>query len=553
MRISSCLWTNLVCLALILVSGSCLHAQVRTDSASGRDSTQVIQLIHSDSLWVLQQDSQQVTKLKGNVLLVQGATTFSCDSALQYTQTNIVDAYGHIHINDADSVNTYGDSLHYLGDQKLATLRQHVLMTDGKMTLTTNLLDYDLNTHIGIYRDGGQLVNGSTTLTSRRGYYDADTREAYFKNQVHLVDTQYTLEADSLQYNTENHTARFVVPTRIHNGESRILTSDGYYDTDLGQALFASRSVIIDSSQTITADSLFYFKRTGLGVARGNVIWNDTSDQSTVYAQYATTNEHTREVLATRHPVLEYRMKSDTLYLSSDTLFSGLSHPGLGDTSVGISDSIGRKGTRIRIPGKTRSTDTTDTHDSTAFRYFLSYHRVRIYSDSLQGVCDSLYYSFEDSTFRFYQDPIVWIGNNQLNADTILLLTRNRQANRLDLIRQALIIDSSGPELFNQIQGSVIHGYFEHNQLNWMHVNGNAESIYYAQDDSGAYIGVNRAICSVIDIYFKNKELDHVLFRERPVMTFNPVRGLNPADYRLRGFSWQQKRRPESRMELLRP
>ena len=44
--------------------------------------------------------------------------------------------------------------------------------------------------------------------------------------------------------------------------------------------------------------------------------------------------------------------------------------------------------------------DTTKGADSS--RYFLAFHHVRIYNDSLQSVCDSLFYSTKDSVFRLY-------------------------------------------------------------------------------------------------------------------------------------------------------
>ena len=38
--------------------------------------------------------------------------------------------------------------------------------------------------------------------------------------------------------------------------------------------------------------------------------------------------------------------------------------------------------------------------DTSKPRYFIGYHHVKIYNDSLQGICDSLYYSQKDSLLR---------------------------------------------------------------------------------------------------------------------------------------------------------
>ncbi|MBX5438017.1 MAG: hypothetical protein IRZ29_00595 [Thermoflavifilum sp.] len=506
------------------------------------DSVKIIYIIHADSLIGIQKADSDITKLMGHVILQQGNTLFSCDSAYKNNTTNVVDAYGHIHINQADSVQAYGDYLHYLGNEKLAILSGHVRLQDAQMTLFTEKLTYDLHQHVAQYLQGGKLVSQQTTLTSQSATYYTDLHQAFFQHQVRLNDPQYTLRTDSLAYHTDTHTAYFIAPTLIHLQDSAtvIHTHDGYYNTDLGEAMFASRSVITDSSQMTTADSLFYFRKKGLGVARGNVIWRDTSRKVTVLAGYAETHDQTSTLLATQQPLLIYEMKNDTLYTVADTLFSGI---------------IPRKDTPNKGPLDPEKTALPDSarQDSSAIRYFSAFHHVRIYSDSLQAVADSMYYSFADSTFRFYIQPVVWIGDYQLSGDTIYLLTEHQQAKELQLIEHAIIINQIGKNMFNQVKGRTIFGYFEDNRLNWMHVNGNAESVYYVQDDQGAFIGINRVSCSVIDIYFKDQKVYRVAFRGEPSGSMSPLKGARLQDYLLRNFSWQVNRRPKSKTELIPP
>src|SRR5690606_16670957 len=56
--------------------------------------------------------------------------------------------------------------------------------------------------------------------------------------------------------------------------------------------------------------------------------------------------------------------------------------------------------------------------DSTS-RYFKGFRNVRIFSDSLQAVCDSLFYSGRDSVFQLFQDPVLWANKSQVTGDTI--------------------------------------------------------------------------------------------------------------------------------------
>ncbi len=127
-------------------------------------------------------DSTQLQILAGNVKLKQGTTLFYCDSCVINNNTKTFEAWGKVHINDSDTTNIYSNHLRYLTDKKLAYLDGAVRLTDGKGTLTTPDLEYDMTTNIGIYKHGGKVVNKKTILTSKEGYYYGGLRDIYFKN-----------------------------------------------------------------------------------------------------------------------------------------------------------------------------------------------------------------------------------------------------------------------------------------------------------------------------------------------------------------------------------
>src|SRR5687768_7601101 len=119
--------------------------------------------------------------LTGNVRLRQGNSYFECDSCVINKRQNLFEAFGNVHINDADTAHVYSSYLRYLTDKKIAYLKNNVRLTDGKANLTTNDLEYDLNTKVGIYRNGGRVQNKKSVLTSMEGFYYADLKDVYFK------------------------------------------------------------------------------------------------------------------------------------------------------------------------------------------------------------------------------------------------------------------------------------------------------------------------------------------------------------------------------------
>jgi hypothetical protein len=130
-----------------------------TAPAPAQDTGKIVKLIRADKYKLIKQDSSgELHLLVGNVLLLHKKTWFSCDSAIQDTRLNQVEAFGNVHINDADSVHTYSHYLKYLGDTRMAYLSKQVRLTDGKGTLTTEDLEYDLNAKVGTYRNHGKVV-----------------------------------------------------------------------------------------------------------------------------------------------------------------------------------------------------------------------------------------------------------------------------------------------------------------------------------------------------------------------------------------------------------
>ncbi|MBK8605647.1 MAG: hypothetical protein IPN82_02060 [Chitinophagaceae bacterium] len=215
--------TLLICLflAILLLSRGIMFAQIVTPiqptSAPTADSSLLVEILPGVRKLEFRKinDSTQLQILAGNVKLKQGTSLFFCDSCVINNNTNTFEAWGNVHVKDADTVNIYSNHLRYLITKRLAYLDGGVRLTDGKGTLTTPDLEYDMTTDIGIFKKGGKVVNKKTVLTSQEGYYYAGLRDVYFKKNVVLNDPAYKITTDSLLYNTQSQTARFIAQTLI--------------------------------------------------------------------------------------------------------------------------------------------------------------------------------------------------------------------------------------------------------------------------------------------------------------------------------------------------
>jgi hypothetical protein len=199
--------------------------------------------------------------------------------------------------------------------------------------------------------------------------------------------------------------------------------------------------------------------------------------------------------------------------------------------------------------GKPVAATTENKNDSTD-RYFKGWHHVRIFSDSMQAVSDSLWYSGKDSIFRLFTDPVMWASNSQITGDTIYLYTKNKNPDKLFVFENGLAINLSDKNMYNQIKGNRLHGYFKNGEIDYMRSQGNAESVYYLKEDNGKLKGINNATGDIIDLRFKNKELSKVVFISDVSGTLYPVRQATEQNKFLRGFKWLEERRPKTKFEL---
>lgn len=612
-------------LLLLLLGNSVIYSQA-SPAPTGEDTAKKVHILNNTRNLEFRtvDDSTKLTIVTGDVKLRQGTALFYCDSCVINNRTNIFEAWGKVHINDSDTANVYANHLRYLADTKLAYLDGNVKLTDGNATLTTPDLEYDMQTNIGTYKNGGRVVNKKTVLDSKEGYYYADLKDVYFKKDVRLRDPAYSIDTDSLLYNSQTRLTRFIAETTIKDSSGRIIkTREGFYNQATGKAEFGSRPEVTDGDMKITGNRMAIDDSLGTAQIEGNGVVIDNKNHTTIIGGLIFRNKNTDAILATKKPLMIIEQEKDTIYVTADTLFSArlsdrfktpnnlkpdssrqepvlarevkdsaqISRP---DTAA-VSNAPGRPITRRSMSEKLKvknipatikkdsvtvpvtdsilakqKTDTTATKDSVisssangkvkdtlAFnekdstnRYFEAYRNVRIFSDSLQSVCDSMFYSFKDSVFRLYRDPVVWANNSQVTGDTILLFTKNKKADKVEAFENSFLVNRLENDVYNQIKSARMDGWFADGNIDSVRANAYAECIYYIQDEDSAYTGVNQSQSDIIDIYFQNKELDKVVFRSAVTGTLWPISQKSPAEMKLEGFRWLEARRPKTKSEM---
>ncbi len=529
---------------ILMLSSTTSYAQ-QQDTTTQPGAGQLLEFLKADRNNIKKIDSNQFISYAGNVKIKQGKTLFYADSAVVNPVTNIFEAFGNIHINDADSVHTYAQYLKYLAKEKQAFLKKRVRLTDGKSTLTTDELEYDVTVKIGTYLKGGKVVNEKTTLTSTEGYYYGDTRDIIFKRKVRLVNPDYKIDTDTLQYNTDTEITTFTSPTTIRNDKKLVIkTRSGYYDLKNKRAELYKRPVIDDSTYTMTADDMALDSISGLSEFRGNAVYRgkDSTKGFDMIANNIKTNNKKNSLLATQSPLLLLKQDRDSIYIAADTFYSAK-----------LSDLLKIK----NVPRVRDSIDFTfligSTKEDSTDKYFEAYYNVKIFSDSMQSVGDSLFYALKDSVFRLFKSPVVWAQANQVTGDTIYMYLKNSKPERLYVFENAMALSQVDSTIyFNQVKGNTINAYFDTTgQIQFLRSKGNSENVYYATDEGGHFIGVNRNSSDVVEIRFADGKAKRVLLINGVDGTMYPMRQVNHEDLKLRNFKWLDNLRPKSRYDIL--
>lgn len=586
---------------LILISLICLLAFSGKALAQNRKK---VEILHCDLLDFNQKIVANAQRLLGNVNITVDGAMMWCDSLYSYTN-NTVDAFGNVHIVRGDTLNMYADFINYSGETKLAKARRNVKLIDKQVTLTTDSLDYSMINDLASYNYSGTVKDSTNVLTSVVGQYYVNEKKALFKTQVDGVTKDYKIKSDTLIYFTSTKKVFIEGPTHIFNEKDTLYAEFGWYDSMKNYARLTKKPRIWNVKQSVKADSIYYDKISGEGLAMGRARIQDIENSIIVVGNRVQYNDLAKTALATDSAVLIQYSKTDSLFLHADRLRT------MPDTTASKKPVQVKKGSpkaasqdtvpdslTLATPNpeeQARLVPNADTPESKAMsadtlrlkdrkpdlspddvlppqlpsevmkaeipqadtiksppdpRLVLAYHKVRFFREDMQGKCDSLVYWSKDSTIQLFTEPVIWSGKNQITANFIEIVNRSKDPDEIRMKEDAFIIAMEDDSLrFNQIKGKNMTGFVRQNKLYKIDVNGNGQSNYYARDKKGI-IGLNKAESSNISIYMNDGKVKKIAFIKSPEGELKPLEELEESDKLLPGFKWQEEFRPKNKEDI---
>ena len=486
---------------------------------ANRNQTNKVFLENADVLKANEAVSRDYQVLKGNVRFRRGDMYMFCDSAYFYAETSSLDAFGNVRMTQGDTLWVYSDVLHYYGDQGVAELRSNVRLENRSTTLLTDALDYEINSNVGYYFDGGTIVDNrnNTELSSQYGRYELDTKQAEFSRDVHLINDRYEMFTDLLDYNTQSHIAHITSQTLIVSDSNTINTTNGWYNTSADDATLYERSLITaKDGKTLLGDTVYYNRKRNYGEARGDVVITDPGNKVILDGNYGYHDDNAHYSYVTGRARAREFSQKDTIYLHADTLCTLINHV--------VNDSV---------------------NDSV--RVLRAFNQVRFYRSDVQGICDSLQLSEADTIINMYNHAVVWNLERQIFGDEINIHLNDSAADWATLPTGGFMAEHLGEIYYDQLSGKKMKAWFENKELRRLDVDGNVQVIMFPQEKDSTYNKMVSAESSYMRLNLKPKqEVDRITMWPEVSGKVTPLYLAKRMDLYLPQFQWYDALRPKS-------
>ncbi len=500
--------------------------------------------------------------MKGNVQIVDGANTLHTEQLTYNLKTKIGKYYDGGTLQ-ADTTTVSSVEGTYNGFTKQSYFKKDVIITNPKYTIESKELTYNTVSKVIKFLDQSTIIGENTTVHTTAGVYDSKSETASFTKRTTVESEEQIVTGNTLNYNDKTGYGKAVGNVIIIDvkNDSKINSKVAEYNkvTGYGKATGEVRIEQDGGKSILTANETEYNKKTGYAKATGNVVFIDTVEKSKLLCGVIEYNENSKFMLATVHPKLISLADKDSMFMRADTMMSLRVRDEKKLTKIEILSSDknmpGQKtGNKLKFTSyNLLNADSTYRSENTEEpKLIIANRHVKIFSDSMQAVCDSLSYSQIDSSFKLFKSPVMWSKTQQSFADTIFIHTIHNKLSEVNLRNAAFLISETGYKpMYDQVSGNFIDAYFIANEIDFVKVDQNAESLYFIKGEDGGYIGMDKSESSKMNVYFKDKKLDHIVKIENPKGVTYPIDKINESDKFLGAFKLFTERKPKSKEEIL--
>ena len=210
-------------------------------------------------------------------------------------------------------------------------------------------------------------------------------------------------------------------------------------------------------------------------------------------------------------------------------------------------DSLAADTTQMDSLARDTMATTPPFPEDSVYKMIKAYRHVKMYRPDSQMVCDSLVLLNTDSIIRLYIEPVMWNESNQITSDSMAIYTRNELIDKAHFMGDPIMGMEIDTMYYNQVGGKDMTAYFADGEVYRNDVQGNAQTIYYMQEeDSPEVTGLMYIESASISFYMTEGEIDKIAYKQNPTYVLYPMNMIPEGQkQRLNDFDWYYDRRPE--------
>ena len=251
-------------------------------------------------------------------------------------------------------------------------------------------------------------------------------------------------------------------------------------------------------------------------------------------------------------------LKRGKVYTGPDYVIDSVATDSLAVDSVAVDSIVGEE--RDTMLADTLATDSLGLDslgrdsidmlppfpDDSVYKMIKAYRRVKMYRSDSQMVCDSMTMLNTDSIIRLYIEPVMWNEDNQITSDSMAIHTRNEVITKAHFMGNPMMGMEIDTMYYNQVAGKDMTAYFADGEVYRNDVDGNAQTIYYMQEeDSPEVTGLMYIESASISFYLVESEIDKIAYKQNPTYVLYPMNMIpETQDLKLKDFNWYYERRP---------
>ena len=478
---------------------------------------------------------------------------------------------------------------------KRFTFRANVNMFTDSVFVKTNELEYLSDSSKAIFKTYIDFWKDGNMMSASKGWYDRPVETFFFEGRVHAMTKDQETWSDSLYFYRKPNDVKLLGNAQVQDTTRNVfaLADYIYYVDSLSRVTLQRRAAVaIRTEEEEKVDTVYFGADT--------LVYYTVKKCDIPEYVISESGERAAEMFV--DPVMEYRRKAAKEAAEAAAAAAReaeeLAHGGRkvqgggkpAETPEKPKEGKHREGAldiqhpedklkteaadslKAELPDslKTELADSLKTEpadsllteaadslaqlpppDTTKIGFLRGMHNIRIFKKDIQVRADSMLYNDLDSIARFYIDPVVWNeGNRQYSSDSLFVLVKKGGMDRASLMSNAFIITREDSLCFDQIKATEVMAYFDSTSaLRRFDALGGATAYFYLEEND-VLATMNKVESKMLSAWLKKGEVDRIFYFDSPKNDAYPVAQLRDDERVMRGFNWQDDRRPASKDDV---